>query len=153
MPQERAIVGFHRDGEEDWVADLSCGHTQHVPHRPPFQSRPWVTTEAGRAEHLGRPLLCTLCDMPELPAGLTHYRSTDTFDEVTLPAGLRRAHTLRAGTWGVVVVLEGRLLYEFEDGSGLSFVLNPDFCGVVPPEIPHRVAPRGPVRLRVDFYR
>jgi hypothetical protein len=31
----RRIVGFHTDVEGDWVADLECGHTQHVRHDPP----------------------------------------------------------------------------------------------------------------------
>lgn len=58
----RLITGFHQDGEGDWVAHLDCGHAQHVRHRPPFQLRPWVTTEAGRAGRLGSELDCPLCD-------------------------------------------------------------------------------------------
>jgi hypothetical protein len=54
-------VGFHQDDEQHWVADLECGHTQHVRHDPPWQQRPWVTTAAGRAEHLGMVLRCLLC--------------------------------------------------------------------------------------------
>ena len=33
-------------------------------HAPPFQSRPWVTTEAGRTEKVGTELDCPFCDMP-----------------------------------------------------------------------------------------
>ena len=55
------IVGFHQDDDEDWVADLSCGHSQHVRHRPPWTLRPWVTNENGRKEHLGKVLLCRKC--------------------------------------------------------------------------------------------
>ena len=44
----RRIAGFHQDSEGDWVAELDCLHTQHVRHRPPFQERPWILTEAGR---------------------------------------------------------------------------------------------------------
>jgi hypothetical protein len=54
-------VGYHLDDVGDWVADLECGHTQHVRHDPPWQQRPWVVTEAGRAEHLGTILMCVLC--------------------------------------------------------------------------------------------
>jgi hypothetical protein len=60
-PIPRRIVGYHRDEIGDWVADLECGHGQHVRHDPPWQQRPWVITEAGRAEHLGTILLCVLC--------------------------------------------------------------------------------------------
>lgn len=60
-PVPRRIVGYHQDDVGDWVADLECGHTQHVRHDPPWQVRPWVITEAGRAEHLGTILMCVLC--------------------------------------------------------------------------------------------
>lgn len=59
---KQKIVGFHRDDEGDWVADLRCGHTQHVRHRPPWQNRPWVTTETGRRSRLGIELECKKCE-------------------------------------------------------------------------------------------
>jgi len=62
----RHIVRFHQDEVGDWVADLECGHTQHVRHDPPWQQRPWVITEAGRAEHVGTTLLCVLCAQERL---------------------------------------------------------------------------------------
>ena len=58
----RRIVGFHQDEERHWVADLECGHTQHVRHDPPWQVREWVTTEAGRDSFLGRTLWCKKCE-------------------------------------------------------------------------------------------
>jgi tellurite methyltransferase len=63
----RTIAGFHQDDEGDWVAELSCLHNQHVRHRPPFQDRPWVMTEAGRASHIGTGIDCPLCDRSEPP--------------------------------------------------------------------------------------
>ena len=58
---QRRVVGFHQDVEGHWVADLECGHTQHVRHDPPWQVRPWVITDAGRTAHLGMELECGLC--------------------------------------------------------------------------------------------
>ncbi|HEX4209407.1 MAG TPA: DUF3565 domain-containing protein [Candidatus Binataceae bacterium] len=58
----RKISGFHRDDLGDWVADLECGHGQHVRHRPPFELRPWVTSEEGRRSRLGCELNCIICD-------------------------------------------------------------------------------------------
>jgi hypothetical protein len=58
----RQITGFHQDRENHWVAELACGHTQHVRHDPPWQSRPWVITEEGRAEKIGQMLECKKCD-------------------------------------------------------------------------------------------
>jgi len=41
---KQPIVGYHLDDEGHWVAELACGHGQHVRHDPPWQVRPWVTT-------------------------------------------------------------------------------------------------------------
>jgi hypothetical protein len=57
----RRIVAYHRDELGDWVAELECGHGQHVRHDPPWQVREWVTTEQGRTEHLGTTLDCLRC--------------------------------------------------------------------------------------------
>lgn len=57
----RRIVGFHQDAERHWVADLECGHGQHVRHLPPWQDRAWVETEEGRARFLGERLECVKC--------------------------------------------------------------------------------------------
>lgn len=62
---EQAIIGFHQDELGDWVADLACGHTQHVRHQPPWQERPWVMTAEGRDSHLGHSLWCKKCDASE----------------------------------------------------------------------------------------
>jgi hypothetical protein len=62
---ERRIVSFRQDEEEDWVAELECGHAQHVRHTPPWQVRPWVLTPAGRRSHIGTRLSCRRCDDAE----------------------------------------------------------------------------------------
>lgn len=61
---ERRIVGFHQDEERHWVAELECGHAQHVRHDPPWVNRPWVTSAHGRQSMLGVVLNCRLCDAP-----------------------------------------------------------------------------------------
>jgi hypothetical protein len=57
----RKIIAFHQDEHGDWVADLECGHTQHVRHNPPWMNRPWVVTTEGRNAYLGRELNCAVC--------------------------------------------------------------------------------------------
>ncbi len=61
---QRPIIGYHLDAEQHWVADLECGHAQHVRHDPPWVNRPWVLEPAGRRAHLGLLLHCKLCDTP-----------------------------------------------------------------------------------------
>lgn len=60
---EQRIVGFHRDEEGDWVAQLACGHNQHVRHKPPWTNRPWVVTAEGRERALKEVLNCVKCDL------------------------------------------------------------------------------------------
>ena len=55
------IVGYYQDDHLDWVAELECGHQQHVRHNPPWTNRPWVTTPEGRSRHLGHELECPAC--------------------------------------------------------------------------------------------
>ena len=59
---QRKIVGFQLDEVGDWVAQLACGHGQHVRHEPPLTNRPWVVTEEGRQSFIGFELNCKLCD-------------------------------------------------------------------------------------------
>lgn len=59
---QQAIVGYHRDAEQHWVAELACGHYQHVRHEPPWMNRPWVATADGRRGMLGHRLECKKCD-------------------------------------------------------------------------------------------
>ncbi|MEX0648823.1 MAG: DUF3565 domain-containing protein [Balneolaceae bacterium] len=69
---KRAITGFHKDEKDDWVAELECGHNQHVRHDPPWQLRPWVETKKGRDSKTGHLLNCIKCDRKapqDLPPG------------------------------------------------------------------------------------
>ncbi|MDH5408982.1 MAG: DUF3565 domain-containing protein [Gammaproteobacteria bacterium] len=59
---KQKITGFHKDEEDHWVAQLECGHNQHVRHQPPWTKRPWVTTKEGRDKTVGNKLKCKKCD-------------------------------------------------------------------------------------------
>jgi hypothetical protein len=59
---ERRITGFHQDDVGDWVAELECGHQQHMRHQPPWQVRPWVVTPEGRESFIGTQIPCPHCD-------------------------------------------------------------------------------------------
>jgi hypothetical protein len=62
---KRGVTGFHQDQEGHWVAELECGHNQHVRHDPPWEQRPWVVTAEGRRGRLGMLLNCVKCDRGE----------------------------------------------------------------------------------------
>lgn len=58
---QRTIVGYRQDELGDWIVELSCGHSRHVRHDPPFQVRPWVLDEESRRQRLGTEIECGLC--------------------------------------------------------------------------------------------
>ncbi|MBC3765095.1 DUF3565 domain-containing protein [Neptunicella marina] len=58
---QRAIVEFYQDEQLHWIAELECGHCQHIRHKPPWVNRFWVLTEQGRENMLGKTLSCNLC--------------------------------------------------------------------------------------------
>lgn len=79
------------------------------------------------------------------------YRSTPLFDEISLPAALRARHNTKAGVWGVVRVIEGRLKLTYLDPVS-DLVLQPGKPGLLRPEQPHFVEPLGAMKMQVDFY-
>lgn len=79
------------------------------------------------------------------------YRSTPLFDEVSLPAALRARHNTKAGVWGVVRVIEGRLKLTYLDPV-TEVILDPATPGLLGPQQPHFVEPLGPMKMQVDFY-
>ena len=88
----------------------------------------------------------------ELPAGFEAYgRSTD-FTPDNLPARLQAAHSTKAGTWGLLHVLEGKI-YQLEapfEGEQLAAAGEKI---VIESEVPHRVKFIERGRFFVEFYR
>ena len=138
------MTGFHQDDVGDWVAELECGHNQHVRHKPPFQVREWVVDDEARRARVGALLECPLCDRGELPDAVTHVRNSEVWDETSIPAGLRRAHRLGRGTWGVLHVDTGALRFDETD-------LAAGQTRVIPPGVEHQVEPLGHVRFWIEF--
>lgn len=151
---QRAMTGFHRDAEGHWVAELSCGHTQHVRHAPPFTLRPWVLTEEGRAERLGQTLECPQCDRREMPAGHAPYRRTPSFTLETLPRALLERHDTKAGIWALLVVLRGELelVEEGPEGEERQRVSAGQHA-IIRPEVEHRVVPGEGLEFFLELWR
>jgi len=79
------------------------------------------------------------------------YRSTPVFDENSLPAALRGEHSTKAGVWGVIRVLEGRMRLDYADPPSTR-LMEAGEAALCLPQQAHSVAPLGPMRMRVDFY-
>jgi tellurite methyltransferase len=147
----RGIENFRLDEQGDWVAELVCGHNQHVRHQPPFQLREWVTHAEGRRMHIGTLLPCPLCDRAELPDALRFERSSRTWTEDTLPAGLKKSHRLAAGTWGLIRVASGQLRFSAKTIPELDIMVTSGMTQPIPPEVEHEVCAIGPVGFSIDF--
>jgi tellurite methyltransferase len=148
---ERRIVGFLLDAEGDWVAEIDCGHRQHVRHRSPFQLRPWVLDDAERAAHLGTPIDCPLCDQGEMPERVRLSRRSPDWDDRTCPRGLLRDHKLRRGTWGRLVVEEGSIHFRARSSPPIDRVVEAGGSQAIAPEIAHEIEPAEGVRFFVEF--
>jgi tellurite resistance-related uncharacterized protein len=90
--------------------------------------------------------------MKELPANVTSYNKTPEFTRATVPKGLLRRHLTREGTWGKIIILEGRLRYRILRPELEEIELSPERYGVVEPTVPHEVEPIGHVRFYVEFF-
>jgi hypothetical protein len=55
------LLDFRQDEDGHWVAVLSCGHTQHLRHQPPWQDRAWVLDPIKREGQRGQLFACGWC--------------------------------------------------------------------------------------------
>lgn len=151
---ENLIIMLLAEGSDQQL-ELAREMAAYISPRPGFTHHPLTVQAAAhmvdlvdRAIHYRSvdPVMTTAAPTPTTP-----YRSTPVFDEVTLPVGLRREHRTKAGAWGVIRVLEGRLRYQVLDPSS-EVILAPGCPGLILPEQPHLVEPLGAVRMQVEFY-
>ena len=147
----RAMTGFRRDDDGAWVAELSCLHSQHIRHEPPFWQAAWIEDDEERARRIGEPLDCPLCDRAELPDGLRPARTTATWDASTVPAALGRAHRVAAGTWGLLEVEAGEVRFLADTHPPLDTVVTSDRGQPIPPELDHHIEPSKGARFHVTF--
>jgi len=91
--------------------------------------------------------------MKSLPPDVAVYKRTAEFSEATTPRALLRRHTTKAGVWGHIRVVEGRLRYRILEPDVTEHILSPGLSGVVEPRVAHEVEPIGRVRFFVEFLR
>ncbi len=89
----------------------------------------------------------------QLPDGLEHVRTTDVFDNATVPAGLLRAHRLAKGVWGRLVVHTGTVTFVFDDEPDRPITLNAGDSVAIPPTRQHHVELPHPATFAVEFHR
>jgi tellurite resistance-related uncharacterized protein len=90
---------------------------------------------------------------PTLPDGLGHVRTTEVFDNATVPAGLLRAHRVAAGLWGRLVVHSGEITFVFEDHPDQPITVRAGGSVAIPPDRPHHLELGEPARFAIEFHR
>lgn len=138
-----ALLAGASDRQLDLVRDMAA----YIAPRPGFAQHS-LTIQAAA---LMVDLIARANQFREPPPSAVPYKRTPVFDENTLPAGLRREHRTKAGVWGVIRVLDGRLRYQVLEPPSEA-ILEPGRPGLICPDEPHRVEPLGPMRMQVEFY-
>ena len=87
-----------------------------------------------------------------LPDGVVLVRTTPTFDATSVPAGLRQAHRVATGVWGLLRVLDGEVVFVMET-TGERRTVAAGEEQVIPPDADHHVEPSAEARFEVAFYR
>jgi tellurite resistance-related uncharacterized protein len=78
--------------------------------------------------------------------------SSPVFTAATVPASLRRRHTLAPGNWARLLVRSGSLTYvDLRDGQVTQLAAGQQ--RTIGPDEPHRVATDGPTDFLIEFYR
>ena len=89
----------------------------------------------------------------ELPSGFEAYGRSPDFTPDNMPSRLKSAHATKAGTWGLLRVLEGKILFQLEAPfEGEQLAAAGDNI-VIESEVPHHVEFVEPGRFFVEFYR
>ena len=82
----------------------------------------------------------------QMPEGFEAYGRSPDFTPETLPARLQSAHTTKAGTWALLHVMEGEVLYRLEPPHEGEQRARAGEAIVIEAEVPHRVAFTAPAR-------
>lgn len=88
-----------------------------------------------------------------LPPGLVRYGESPVFTPENLPEKLKKAHTTKAGTWGLLRVHTGIVHYRVDVPPYAQAVVSAGKTVVIEPEIPHHVEFALPGSFQVEFYR
>ncbi len=91
--------------------------------------------------------------MAILPSDVQPYRTTPTYTEKTVPAGLTGRHATKEGVWGAITVVDGRLKLYRLDSTTTPEMIVPGSPGIVAPQEVHRVEADGPEAFHVIFHR
>lgn len=86
------------------------------------------------------------------PSDLVAYKRTPDFTESSVPAGLLRAHSTKAGVWAKIHVLSGKLLFRDLHAKTEQW-LSPGIYPIIHPQAEHEVEPCEGTSFFVEFHQ
>ena len=89
----------------------------------------------------------------QIPGDFELARTTPTFTNETVPAGLLAAHRVADGIWGRLVVHSGEVGFVFEDVADTRITVAAGGNVAIPPGRLHHVVLDQPATFAVEFYR
>ncbi len=150
---DQNIVRFHQDEEGCWVANLICGHCQHVRHNPPWVNRPWISTEATRELYIGQSLNCLKCNMPNIPSSAKQIKCSEQYDQQSLHQQFVGAQVNNSDFWIKVIIFEGELVYRRLTEIPHGYVVDSEYSAVIEPRMKYILRSKGPVRFKFQYYQ
>jgi len=94
-----------------------------------------------------------MTDMNDIPDGFVLARTTDVFDNDTVPPGLLRAHRVADSVWGRLLVHAGSVQFVFDDDPDHPFTVRAGGAMTIPPGRLHHLEFDGPAEFAVEFHR
>lgn len=89
-----------------------------------------------------------------LPSGLIFVRRTPLFARATVPSALLSTHSVKRGTWGLLHVEQGCLLYCRDGDIADSRTVPAGGAALIEPEMPHHVELMDEeTAFFIEFYR
>lgn len=92
-------------------------------------------------------------DPEPLPPGLEHVRTTDVFDNITVPSGLLRSHRVAHGVWGRLLVHSGTIVFVVDDEADHPIAVRAGGTVAIPPGRQHHLELDEPATFAVEFHR
>lgn len=89
----------------------------------------------------------------DMPAGLSSYKLSPVFTPANLPAAFKAAHSIKAGTWGLLRVHSGALVFTLDVQPPRTLLLDAGEQLVVEPQVPHHVTFVAEGAFQIDFHR
>ena len=93
--------------------------------------------------------------MKTLPAGLREYKRTPSLNADTLPRGFLRRHATKKGTWGLLEVEAGSVVYVIDDEAnrGRYTLRQGDRAVIAPRQLHHLESASADLVFQVRFLK